>query len=50
LKTEPELGMTLCSHRSPFRCARQMWWSALFIAQLEDIDGFFIGSSMNNPG
>ena len=25
LKTEPELAMTLCSYRSPFRCARQMW-------------------------
>ena len=24
LKTEPELGMTLSSHRFPFRCARLM--------------------------
>jgi hypothetical protein len=50
LKTEPKLGMTLCSHRSSASCARLMWLSALFIAQLEDIDGFFFGSSMNNPG
>jgi hypothetical protein len=50
LKTEPELGMTFCSHRSSFLCARLMWLSTLSIAQLDGVDGFFIRLSMNNPG
>lgn len=50
LKTEPESGMTLCSHRSSFLCAGLMWLSTLSIAQLDGVDGFFIRSTMNNSG
>jgi hypothetical protein len=50
LKTKRELSKTLCSHRSSVCCARLIWSSTLFLAQFDGVDGFFIRSTMNNPG
>jgi len=50
LKSEPQLGMTLCSHRPSFHCVRLKWFSTLSIPQLDGVGGFFILSTMNNAG
>jgi hypothetical protein len=50
LKTKGKLTMTLCSHRSSVCCVRLIWSSTLFLAQFDGADGFFICSTMNNPG
>ena len=50
LKTKRELSNTLCSHRSSVSCARLVSRSTSIITQFDGADGFFVRSTMNNPG
>lgn len=50
LKTKRELIKTLCSHRSSVCCERLSPKSTLFLTQFDGVGGFFIRSTMNNPG